>query len=94
MKKKTKNNKKDGEYSGTIKVFQEEIKVKGESPSDVIDKLHYKGKFPTKAILTISKGDKSVYRIIPQHLGNRLFNLSPLMREFAVKNLKLLFNGF
>lgn len=81
------------EYKLTMHVFANKLTSTGSTPKEALENIVYKGMFPTKGILSMTHGDRKTERVINRVTGNRLFSLSPLMREVALKTVSSLFEG-
>jgi hypothetical protein len=90
MKKQTKKKVAVESYSAKIKVLGKIFQSSGDSVLGALSNLKVpKGK--GMSILTISRGKESQDRILSAPQTARLFSLSPLMREIALKNVSNLF---
>lgn len=77
-------------YSASIKIMGKTYKASGKTIEEALSKIdNQNAKGP--GILTITKGKDSKERILPAPQVSRLFNLSPLMREIALKQVSQLF---
>jgi hypothetical protein len=88
----TTKKKKSPEYQAKIKVLGRVYESKGKDVKDVIEKLKPLGKCAGMSILSIKKGNISKERILTHAQTTRLFALSPLTREIAIKNISLTFS--
>lgn len=78
-------------YTATIEVVGKTFTSDGSSVVEAIRGLK-PGNVKGAAVLTISNGETTRERILPRVVVQRLFNLSPTMREMALKNVSLLFD--
>lgn len=85
--------KQKDKYKLTLSVFANKITSIGATPGEALEGLVYSGRFPSTGILSMSKGDKKVDKIITRVIGSRLFSVSPLMRQIALKTVSSLFEG-
>lgn len=94
MKKGTKKVKKVvvAPYSATIKILGKIYNSTGNSVREAIENLKPTGKSMGNCVLSLSKGEIKVDKIITAFQVYRLFSHSKLMRELALKNTSLLFN--
>lgn len=78
-------------YSVVARILGREYKGSGETIRDAIasvDAPNAKG----NCIMTISHGDKTQERVFNKQVTAKLFTLSPLMREIALKQAALRFD--
>ncbi len=80
-------------YKATIKIFGREYKAEGATVSEALGGLKVGGASKGLGIITISKGDVSIDKVLPPRRTFQLFSASKLMREVAIKNVSLLFGG-
>jgi len=71
----------------TIKILNKEYVAEGETVKEALENLGYKGFAKLNSVLTIK--EKTVY-LAPMRT-QRLFALSPLMRQIAIKQIAMLF---
>jgi len=80
-------------YNASIKVLGKVYKSTGNTAKEAIENLKPIGKAAGMSVLTISRGDVKKDKILTSMQTFRLFSLSKLMREIALKNTSLMFNG-
>jgi hypothetical protein len=68
------------------------IEAKGDTVYNAVDNLKPQGVLKTKVTLTLKSKDKEQSRVLPPYTVNRLFNLSPTMREVAVQQVSTMFD--
>lgn len=73
-------------YTATLKISGKTFSSKGGFIAEALQSLDSK-KTKGNGILTITNGNKTQERIFPAAIINRLFNLSPTMREVALKQV-------
>ena len=83
---------KEDKYQAQIKVLGRVYSAKGKSVTDALSNLSVSGKVAGFGVVTISKGKQSKDKIINRATLSRWFNLSPMMREIAIKNIALMFD--
>lgn len=79
-------------YTAVLKVMGRTAKSEGSSVIEAIAGLKSLGTRGTVSILTVSYGEKTREKILNRAQTNRLFTLSRLMREVALKNVSALFD--
>lgn len=89
-------------YEATLQVLGKKFYASGESVSEAIEALEPEGTARARSILTVDKiiykgkkevARKSKDRILTFPMANRMFNLSPKMREVSLKQVSLLFSA-
>ena len=80
------------EYVATFHFYGKEHVGKGKTIRDAIAAIPLKSAPRGRGVLTITKGKVSKDRILLPIMVQRLFALSPTMREFQLKNVSLLFD--
>ncbi len=75
----------------SIKILGKTYEAKGDTLAEALLSItpqSTKG----RGILTVKKGDYVKERVLPPFAVSRLFSLSPLTQEIAIKNTSLLFD--
>lgn len=67
-------------------------KAKGKTVMEALEKIK-PGAVAGKSILVISNGENKVERVLPHIIAKRAFTTVGMVREVALKNLSLMFNG-
>lgn len=80
-----------GEYIVTVHMFRTQFKASGSTVADALGKLEIRNARGS-TVLTVSHGEKEQTRILSVPMVSRLFSPNPTMRQYAVKNVALLFN--
>lgn len=80
-------------YMASIKVFAQTFTAQGKTAREAIANLS-PGNVKGRGILVIEKGGLRKERILMPQIVWRLFNSQGLMREIALKNASILFDGF
>lgn len=92
MPKKKTNKVEKKEYTATAIIMGKKFTGKGESAVDAISKINV-GNCKGKVILTVSNGKDIKEKVMNPAQMTRLFNSHGLMREIAMKNIKIIFEG-
>jgi len=79
-------------YEAIISVLGKNYTAKGETILAAISRLEPRGQARTKSILTVKHGINSKDRVLTPFVVNRLFNLSPTVREVALKQVANMFD--
>lgn len=79
-------------YTASIKLFGKVYTATGSSVGEAISKLEVGKVAKGASVLTITKGDISRSKILNAAQVMRLFSLSRLMHEVALKNVSMLFD--
>lgn len=82
---------KTPQYEAKIKIMGKSYSGTGKSPSEAIKAIKG-GNLKGVGVLTVSRGKVSKDKILTSMQVSRLFTNSPTMREFAIKNVSLLFD--
>ena len=93
IKKKSVEKQVETPYTTNIKIFGKYYTATGNSAIEAIENLKIEGKSGGVCVLSVSKGDIKREKILNAGQVIRLFNQSPTMRQFALKNMKLLFGN-
>ena len=81
-------------YKASVKVLGKTYSATGTTISDAIAHLDTGKNCKGRAILTLSKGEKSKDRILMPFHAMRLFNTMGMTREVNLKRVSTLFDGF
>lgn len=81
------------EYSASIKILGKVYKADGATAQEAIEKLKVGNIAKGVSLLTVTKGKVSKDKVLPAPQTFRLFSPSKLMRELAIKNVALMFDG-
>lgn len=92
MKKPTKTKKATKPYGASLNTMGRTYLSDGETVVDTLNNLKPQGTIKTKCILTVTKGDKRKERILTGRFANRMFNLSPFIREITIKQVSTMFD--
>lgn len=92
MKKKTISKKKVEEYKASLKIMGRTFSATGESVNDCISKLSI-GNLRGRGIITMEHNGIKKEKILQPRMAVRLFNTHGLMKEIALKNACMLFQG-
>lgn len=90
--KKTKIELKDDVYKVSAKVLGKTYQCVGKTVFDALSNLNV-GNCKGKVILSVEHNDVKMDRILMPVIAFRLLNSSGLMKQVAVKNASLLFQG-
>lgn len=82
----------NSKYQASVKVMGKTFSADGDSVYAALEKLK-PGNVAGKIILSVIHGETQKDRVITMVLGRRMFNTTGLMREVALKNASLLFDG-
>ena len=93
MKTKTPRVAKNKVYLASIKVLGKKYEAKGSSAKEAIGNLKVGNVAKGMSVLEITKGKVSKSKILNHPQTFRLFTLSKLMREVALKQVSLMFDG-
>lgn len=88
-----KTTKKAEAYALSIKVLGKTYTSKGETVKEGLQNLKVGNVAKGMSVLRITKGGVAKDKVIPPAQTAKLFSLSPLMREIAIKNVSLMFQG-
>lgn len=88
---KTPKIEKKPQFHASIKVMNRTFEAEGRTVQEAIEKLE-PGIAKGMSILTLSKGKNFHSQVLTNIQTQRLFNLSPMMREVAIKQTSLLFD--
>ena len=78
-------------YSASIKILGRVYNSTGESVKEAIENLKPEGKCAGTSVLSITKGEVKKDRILTSMQTFRMFSLSPMMKQIAIKNVSLMF---
>ncbi len=96
MKTKTPRVKKvakNKDYLASIKILGRNYQAQGSTAKEAIENLVVGKVAKGMSILTVMKGEKSCEKILNHNQTFRLFSLSRMTREVAIKNASLMFQG-
>jgi len=79
-------------YEATLVIFGKKYVAVGKTAREAIENLELKNA-KGSGILILKHGKEKREKIVNQAQMFRLFNASALMREVALKNMEILFNG-
>ena len=79
-------------YEATLLLLGKTYTAKGKTPFDAISGLNPQGMAKTKSILIVAKGKRKRERVLMPFVINRMFNLSPTVREVTTKNVASMFD--
>ena len=80
-------------YTATLLQYGKKYQGSGNTAHAAISAIGTSGVIRGKAVLTLVNGENTKDRVLPPVLASRLFSKSPLVREMALKNTALLFDG-
>ena len=80
-------------YTATITSFGKKYSASGQTVSDALSKIEVSGVARGKSVLSVARGTNSKDRVLSPVMTSRLFSKSPIIREVALKNTSLLFDG-
>lgn len=89
--KKTKSLAEKSDYIATAYIMGKRYQAKGKTASEAISKLDV-GNCKGKCVLSVENGDKKRERVLMPSMSFRLFSLSKMMREIALKQIGGLFS--
>ena len=89
MKKTTRK----ASYLATIKVLGKKYEAKGATALEAIEKLKVGQVVKGVSVLEVSNGEVRKSKILSGPQTFRLFSVSPMMRDVAIKNVSLMFQG-
>lgn len=92
MKKKAVKKEEKSNYKASVIVLGKTYTAQGETISKAIEGLK-PGNCKGKSILVIENGDVRKEKILMPMTTQRLFGFSGLVREIALKNASLMFQG-
>ena len=92
MKKAPKKLKSIEPYKSSIKIFGKIHTAEGSSVQEAIANLAPPGVSRGMSILAVTKGDKTVDKILNTFQTSRLFSPARLVREIALKNTVMKFD--
>lgn len=75
-----------------IRILGRVYTSEGAGVLEALESLRVEGKPRTQAILTVTRGQRSLDRILQPHIVARLFSLSPIARQRTLKDLYLMCN--
>ena len=93
MKTKVKKVAKNKDYLASIRILGRNYQAQGATAKEAIEKLNIGKVAKGMSILTVSKGEKSCEKILGHNQTFRLFSLSRMTREVAIKNASMMFQG-
>lgn len=79
-------------YTAVLQFYGKPYTGKGKTVTEAIANIALKNAAKGRGILTISKGKKSKDRILQPVVVQRLFSMSPTMREVQIKHVSMLFD--
>ena len=80
-------------YTATLTSFGKKYSATGDTVIDAVSGIEVKGVVRGKGILSVARGESVKERILTPFLTARLFSKSPTIREVALKNTAILFDG-
>lgn len=84
---------KNNDYFASIKILGRNYQAQGATAKEAIEKLNVGKVAKGMSILTVTKGEKSCEKVLNHNQTFRLFSLSRMMREVAIKNVSMMFQG-
>lgn len=79
-------------YTVSLKTMGKTHKAEGESVMEALEKIKLRA-VAGKSVLIISNGKDTVERVLPHIIARRAFTTIGMVREVALKNLSLIFQG-
>jgi hypothetical protein len=80
-------------FTASIKILGKVYKADGATVKEAIENLKVGKVAKGVSLLTVTKGKISKDKVLPAPQTFRLFSPSKLMRELAIKNVSLMFDG-
>ena len=81
------------DYLASIKILGKKYEAKGATAHEAIGNLKVGGFVKSMSVLEIVHGEVRKSRVFPPLQTARLFSPSPMMREIAIKNVSIMYQG-
>ena len=78
-------------HEATLLLLGKTYTAKGKTPFDAISNLEPSGMARTKSVLVVARNGKKRERVLMPFVINRMFSLSPTVREVTIKNVASMF---